>query len=198
MNMNNLITVAGEIISEPEIENLLDGKEYLKFYLEIKRKSGISDFVPCLVKKDKAENIKIGNKIKGIGTIKSQTIIKHMVTRVFIETLTEYEGTDYNNVLINGFICVKNSPRETALSRRIISDIILASNRSNENESDYIPTILWSNTALNIDKCGIGSELLLHGKFQSREYQKIHEDGTTEIRTAYEVSASNVDIIAKK
>ena len=37
MNMNNLITVAGEVISEPETENLMDGKEYLKFYLEIKR-----------------------------------------------------------------------------------------------------------------------------------------------------------------
>lgn len=197
MNMNNLITVAGEIISEPEYECLLDGKEYLKFYLETKRRSGVSDFVPCLVEKDKAENIKIGNKIKGVGTIKSQTIIKHMVTRVFIEVITEYEGVDFNNVLINGFICDKNYSRETPLGR-IISDIVLASNRSNEDDSDYIPTILWNKAALNIDKCGIGSELLLHGRFQSREYVKTYEDGTTEVRTAYEVSASNVDIIVKK
>lgn len=197
MNMNNLITVAGEIISEPETENLLDGKEYLKFYLETKRKSGVSDFIPCLVEKDNAENIKIGNKIKGVGTIKSKTIIKHMVTRVFIEVITEYEGSDFNNVLINGFICDKSFSRETPLGR-VISDVVLASNRSNEDAVDYIPSILWGNIALKVDGCGIGTELLLHGRFQSREYLKKYEDGTSEVKTAYEVSASNVDIIVKK
>ena len=42
-----------------------------------------------------------------------------------------------------------------------------------------------------------GSVVKVVGRVQSREYDKKHEDGTIEKRTAYEVSVSKFEIIEK-
>ena len=43
----------------------------------------------------------------------------------------------------------------------------------------------------------IGTELKLVGRVQSRPYEKKHEDGTVEARTAYEVSISSLEFVNK-
>jgi len=44
----------------------------------------------------------------------------------------------------------------------------------------------------------IGTELKLVGRVQSRAYEKKHEDGTVEARTAYEVSISSLEFVNKE
>ena len=41
----------------------------------------------------------------------------------------------------------------------------------------------------------VGTEVKVIGRVQSREYEKKHEDGTTEKRVAYEVSVSNLELV---
>ena len=41
----------------------------------------------------------------------------------------------------------------------------------------------------------IGTEVKLVGRVQSRQYEKKYEDGTTEIRIAYEVSVASLEVI---
>ena len=44
----------------------------------------------------------------------------------------------------------------------------------------------------------IGTEVKLVGRVQSRPYEKKHEDGTVETRTAYEVSISSLEFVNKE
>lgn len=196
MNTNNLITISGEVASNPE-ECLLFGKEYFKFDVKTNRPSGVSDLVPCMTEKEKVGHLQPGDKIKGLGTIKTQNIDKKLIIRVYLETISDYEGVDYDRVLLDGFICKKNV-RKTTLSKMDIADVILAVNRSDEVESDYIPLVVWGKSALRLDKYEIGTRLLINGRLQSREYEKEYENGTAEIKIAYEVSALCTDLITNK
>ena len=44
----------------------------------------------------------------------------------------------------------------------------------------------------------ISDNVELTGRLQSREYTKKYEDGTEEVKTAYEVSARTVNVINKE
>ena len=81
--------------------------------------------------------------------------------------------------------------REIPLGRKI-TDILLAVNEKNFIHSDYLPCICWFQTAKEVSKLKIGDRIKLYGNIQSREYQKKKEDGTVEIRTAYEISGFKV------
>jgi len=64
---------------------------------------------------------------------------------------------------------------------------MLAVNRM-YNKSDYIPCIAWGRNAAYAESLGVGTKLMLEGRLQSREYKKKLEDGSTEVRKAFEVS----------
>ena len=78
-----------------------------------------------------------------------------------------------------------------------IADILLAVNRA-YNKSDYIPCIAWGRNARFCQNLEIGSRIKLVGRVQSRNYEKKHEDGTVEIRVAYEVSIGSLEVIEEK
>lgn len=56
------------------------------------------------------------------------------------------------------------------------------------NKSDYIPCIAWGRNANYADNLKVGTKVYLEGRIQSREYKKKFEDGTSEIRKAFEIS----------
>ena len=41
----------------------------------------------------------------------------------------------------------------------------------------------------------VGTEVRVVGRVQSRQYEKKYEDGTSEIRIAYEVSVASLEVI---
>lgn len=74
--------------------------------------------------------------------------------------------------------------------------MLLAVNRA-YNKSDYIPCIAWGRNARFCQNLEVGTEVKIVGRVQSRKYEKKFEDGTSEVRVAYEVSISSMEIIDK-
>ena len=71
---------------------------------------------------------------------------------------------------------------------------MLAVNRA-YNKSDYIPAIAWGRNARFCQNIEVGTKVKITGRVQSRNYEKKFEDGTTQTRTAYEVSISSLEIV---
>ena len=63
------------------------------------------------------------------------------------------------------------------------------------NKSDYIPCIAWGRNARFCENIPVGTEVKVLGRVQSRKYEKKYEDGTSEVKVAYEVSVSSLEIV---
>lgn len=109
----------------------------------------------------------------------------------------EYEG-DTNGVVLTGFVCKKGDMRTTPRGIRI-TDMILACWREDDesNVSDYIPAITWNGTAARAaENLNVGECIEVRGRLQSREYTKELEHGETEVRTCYELSIEEYQVVA--
>ena len=116
--------------------------------------------------------------------LSAKEIIDSLKEMTLLEEANEHE----NEISFRGFICKNPSYRKTPLGREI-TDVLIAVNRP-YGKSAYIPCICWSRNAIYVKDLAVGTELVIKGRIQSRSYIKKHEDGTTEEKTAYEVSVS--------
>ena len=66
------------------------------------------------------------------------------------------------------------------------------------NKSDYIPCIAWGRNAGYADNLKVGTGIYIEGRIQSREYKKKLEDGTAEIRKAFEVSILKIEEVCRE
>ena len=73
----------------------------------------------------------------------------------------------------------------------------IASNRP-YGKSDYIPCIVWGRNALIASDIPVGEKVSLYGRLQSREYVKMLDDETREIKVAYELSASSLEVLEER
>ena len=106
------------------------------------------------------------------------------------------KDTITNEVVLIGFVCKKPIYRQTPFGREI-ADLLLAVNRA-YNKSDYIPTIAWGRNARFCQNLEVGTQVKIVGRVQSRQYEKKFEDGTSEIRVAYEVSVGSLEVIQEE
>ena len=198
--MSNRITLAGIANSALEFSHEVYGEKFYKFMISVERQSGTKDELQCLVSEVLSENIELGRKISINGEIRNynQQIGEksHSIIYVFIKEVLPYCGKDRNEVELNGYICKDTTYRETPLGRQIC-DFLLAVNRRNF-KSDYIHCIAWGRNAIRASIFNISDNVELTGRLQSREYTKKFEDGTEEVRTAYEVSARMVNVIKEE
>ena len=89
---------------------------------------------------------------------------------------------------------MRNTPRGIR-----ITDMILACWREDDesNVSDYIPAITWNGTAARAaENLKVGDCIEVRGRLQSREYTKELEHGETEVRTCYELSIEEYQVVA--
>lgn len=199
---SNFVTIIGNIAGGFEFDHEFLGEKFYKTYILCERTSGNKDVLPVVVSEricDVKENL-CGRRVLANGSIrtynthddlKSQLII-YLFASVF-DTSGEIElgSEDVNEVFLDGFICKSPIYRKTPL-RRDISDVVLAVNRP-YGKSDYIPCIVWGRNAIWIENLPIGSRIKLSGRFQSREYSKKNQDGTTVEKMAYEVSVIRLE-----
>ena len=199
---NNVITLVGKIASERRFSHEVYGEGFYIFDLEVPRLSDNSDIIPVTVsERILSDEYQIGTKIKIDGQFRSYNNYENeknkLVLTVFVKDIKLFEeGEDDkinpNEIILNGFICKKPIYRTTPFGREI-SDILLAVNRA-YNKSDYIPCIAWGRNARYCQNLEVGENIKLWGRIQSRQYEKKFEDGTSEIRRAYEVSVSKMEI----
>ena len=198
---NNIITLVGTIVSERTFSHEVYGEGFYSFNLEVPRLSENSDIIPVTVsERILSDEFKIGEKVVIDGQFRSYNNYENeknkLVLTVFvkdIKILTEdMEVPNPNEICLTGFICKKPIYRTTPFGREI-ADILLAVNRA-YNKSDYIPCIAWGRNARFCQNIEVGEKVKLWGRIQSRTYEKKFEDGTSEIRRAYEVSVSKMEI----
>lgn len=200
---NNEVVVAGKIDTPLEYDHELYGETFYKFFIAIPRLSGYVDLLPVTISDRLLGSIdmEVGNEIVIEGQLRSYN--KHiegknrLILTVFARDIREKveEIENPNTIFLNGFLCKPPIYRVTPFKREI-SDILMAVNRS-YNKSDYIPAIAWGRNARFCETLGVGNQLKIWGRIQSRIYQKKLNDGTVEDRTAYEVSITKLEVVQK-
>jgi single-stranded DNA-binding protein len=108
---------------------------------------------------------------------------------VFARELAEC-STYVNEIELKGFVCKTPVFRVTPFGREI-TDMLVAVNRA-YNKSDYVPCIVWGRNARFASGFDVGDKVALHGRVQSRQYEKALESGEKTTRIAYEVSISRL------
>lgn len=199
---NNLIRLIGTVVSDKTFSHEVYGEGFYSFDLEVPRLSENSDIIPVTISERLLVDFdfKIGAKVVVEGQFRSYNNYENaknkLVLTVFVKEIFEQNeensNLNSNEIVLNGFICKKPIYRTTPFGREI-ADILLAVNRS-YNKSDYIPCIAWGRNARYCQNLNVGENVKIWGRIQSRQYEKKFEDGTSEVRRAYEVSVSKMEI----
>lgn len=208
---NNQIKLVGKVSSDKKFSHEIYGEKFYIINLSIPRLSNSFDSIPVTISERllPEEGLAIDCKVSLNGQFRSYNSYEgersRLILTVFAKEISILEnqeeeipiGKDLvtNEVKLDGYICKKPIYRKTPFGREI-SDILLAVNRS-YSKSDYIPCIVWGRTARFTETIPVGSEILVVGRVQSREYEKKIDEFTTEKRVAYEVSVSSLEVIEK-
>lgn len=196
-NKNNNAVLAGEVITEPTNYDCCE-ETFYSFNMSVKRASGTADILTVNISKILVGNIKVGDKIRLAGQVRTYNRIidgkSRLIIVFFAQEVTDYEK-DVNEVELRGYICKTPVFRITPRNREIC-DALVAVNRE-RNYSDYIPCIVWGRTARLVSELETGAQVYLSGRLQSREYDKKTDNGI-ERRTAFEVSVSRIQDASKQ
>ena len=192
----NHVQIRGILAELPRFSHENHDKRFFRFPLEVERLSGTVDTIPVLVSEEVlcAMDLSGGDMVEVSGQIRTFNNKTpdgpRLVISVYAEKLTTCEGNPMNEVCLTGTICKEPVYRKTPLGREIC-DVMLAVNRP-YHRADYIPCIFWGRTAMFAGECCVGDEIVLRGRFQSRNYLKVL-DQHGEKRTAYEVSVMSAE-----
>lgn len=200
---NNIITLTGTVESEATYSHSVMDEKFYTFMLRVPRLSQNDDILPVTVGEQQFDSFLIqqGNKIKIKGQLRSYNKYTALKTRLILTVFAkgiapacEDDTDNPNEIFINGFICKEPIYRKTPFGREI-TDLIVAVNRA-FNRSDYIPAIAWGRNAVYSENLEVGSNVMLWGRLQSRNYNKRISDDETEQRTAYELSITKIEKLA--
>lgn len=206
---NNQLVLVGKVTSDKRLSHEIYGEKFYIFDLSVPRLSGNADNIPITISERLLleEDLEVGKNVVIEGQFRSYNSFENeknrLVLTVFAKEIKfaqdqeeEFKPTKENTsneVVLDGFICKKPIYRKTPFGREI-ADILLAVNRA-YNKSDYIPCIAWGRNARFCENIPVGTEVRIIGRVQSRQYEKKYEDGTSEVKIAYEVSVASLEVI---
>ena len=209
---NNRLVLVGKVTCDKRFCHEIYGESFYIFDMEVARLSDTSDIIPVTISERliNEEKMQIGSSIIIKGQFRSYNSYENernkLILTVFakdVEELQEVEEQEENDivkkdettneVVLIGFVCKKPIYRQTPFGREI-ADLLLAVNRA-YNKSDYIPTIAWGRNARFCQNLEVGAQVKIIGRVQSRQYEKKYEDGTSEMKVAYEVSICSLELI---
>lgn len=200
---NNQVTIMGQVVTGFEFSHEVFGEGFYIMEVMVKRLSNTFDRIPLMISErliDVTQDY-VGEYIMATGQFRSynrnEEQKKRLVLSVFVREISFMEekpdDSKANNILLYGYICKEPIYRKTPMGREI-ADLLLAVNRP-YGKSDYIPCICWGRNARYISNFGIGEHVRISGRIQSREYKKKISDTEIELRTAYEVSVSKLEVM---
>ncbi len=188
----NHVVLVGCLAGAPQYSHSNHGRQFYSFFLEVARLSGAVDRLQILASEALLDQCAAeeGDAVAVTGQIRSfnnrAATGRRLIISVLAETMEVCNAPHDNRVTLHGVLCKEPIYRRTPLGREIC-DIMLAVNRP-YRRADYLPCILWGRCAQEAASYPVGTELLLTGRLQSRNYTKMI-DGQPEQRTAYEISA---------
>ena len=195
----NKAIVAGVVLTPLEFSHKTYGEAFYTFVLGIERRSGYVDEINVMI----SERLIFDNSPEcddfveitwQVRTYNESVNGRNKLNVVIFarEILINRDVIYYENyIFLEGFLCKPPVKRTSPLGRDIC-DLMIAVNRM-YNKSDYIPCIAWGRNAGYADNLKVGTGIYIEGRIQSREYKKKLEDGTAEIRKAFEVSILKIE-----
>jgi len=205
---NNQLVLVGKVTSDKRFSHEIYGEKFYIFDLSVPRLSGNADIIPITISERLLieEELSIGKNIIIEGQFRSYNTFENernkLILTVFAKEIKFLDDEEdfkpskenvSNEVTLIGYICKKPIYRRTPFGREI-ADILLAVNRA-YNKSDYIPCIAWGRNARFCENVPVGTQVKVVGRVQSRQYEKKYEDGTSEVKVAYEVSIASLEVI---
>jgi Single-stranded DNA-binding protein len=196
--INNKVKLIGTVSSNFTYDHTVKNEKFFKFFLSIERTSGNIDIIPVVVSSKIIDTKKdlTGYAIEVTGSFRSYDENVNGVHKVLLYVFADYikftEDVDRNEIVLDGYICREPIYRTTPLGRQL-TDTCIAVNRP-FSKSDYLPVIFWSRNAVEVSNYPTGTHIAIKGRLQSRQYNKIINN-IQEPRIAYEVSASEVEVI---
>jgi primosomal replication protein N len=190
----NSVSVAGRL-EGLSMSHKIFGEAFYTFYLECGRLSEKADILPVTI----SERLLLthplfeGSEVCVKGQLRSYNKLVDGKVRLYLTIFArdiEEKTRQLNEIELTGFVCKPPVYRVTPFGREI-TDMLVAVNRA-YNKSDYIPCIVWGRNARYAAEFGVGDKITVFGRVQSREYEKVLENGEKLIRTAYEVSVSRL------
>lgn len=197
-NPNNRIIAVGRLDGELELSHEVMNEPFYTGTLLVKRLSGTVDRLPITIPGKLMGLLPEveGSQLLATGQVRSYNKVidgagRLMVT-LFVQSLALSPDNDtLNRVTLTGALCKPPIYRSTPFGREIC-DMMLAVNRA-FGKSDYIPCIAWGRNAQYASRFSVGDRVRLTGRLQSREYQKLLENGEYMLRNAYEVSCFTLE-----
>ena len=196
---SNVAELCGVVLSDLKFSHKTYGEIFYTFVLGIERRSGYIDEINIMVSERlifenpprEGDFVEIKGQVRTYNEIIDDKNKLNVVVFAKEIYLSENFGYNENYIYLEGFLCKAPLKRTSPLGREIC-DLMLAVNRM-YNKSDYIPCIAWGRNAGYAEKLDGGTKLVIEGRIQSREYKKKLEDGTAEMRKAFEVSVVKLE-----
>lgn len=190
----NSVSIAGRL-KGLELSHKIYGEAFYTFYLECERLSDKTDVLPITVSERLLSKHPLcdGETVSVKGQLRSYNKLVDGRVRLYLTVFAREIGectTSINEIELKGFVCKPPVFRVTPFGREI-TDILVAANRA-YNKSDYIPCIVWGRNARFASGFEVGDKVSVFGRVQSRQYEKVLENGEKITRVAYEVSISRL------
>lgn len=197
----NDVSVCGTV----ESHSSCDERGMLSFVLRVPRLSGVMDRIPVSVSAENADafglDLAPGQPVMVHGCISSRFDARgHLQVELLalMAANTAHVLHNTNSVRITGEISKPPVFNVTPFGREITSTILHVPYTSGRfRTSAQVPVIFWGSVAKVVAHYSCGETISVAGRFQSREYEKLLEDGSAETRTAFEVSAARLTPIER-
>ncbi len=197
-NPNNRIVAAGKLEDSLTLSHEVMNEPFYTGTLLVKRLSGAVDRLPVTIPgkllavtpPDYEQLMLMSGQVRSYNKVVEGS--GRLMVTLFVQNMSETRENDtMNKVNLVGVLCKPPIYRSTPFGREIC-DMMLAVNRA-FGKSDYIPCIAWGRNAQYASRFHVGDRVRLSGRLQSREYQKLLENGEYMVRNAYEVSAFTLE-----
>ena len=193
--INNRCILRGTMAAVPRYSHSARGEDFYQFPLDIMRLSGAFDTINIVARSSLLDELEVKEncKLRIEGTLRSfnnkSGYGPKLIITVFASNMVFEQGEDENSIELRGTICKIPTLRVTPMGREIC-DMMIAVNRR-YGRSDYLPCIAWGIKAREAAHWEVGTDVVLNGRVQSRQYTKLI-DGQSYLKTAYEVSVIDI------
>lgn len=207
---SNSLLLCGELTALPILSHCCRDVRFSRFSLTVRRESQNADVIPVIAPDHLLPpTLDVGDMLEVRGQLRAYSMQhreewapeggdgyagkNRLIIVGFARSILPGMERHENVVDLVGWICRPPVYRMTPLGREI-TDVFVSVGRA-FGKSDYLPVIAWGGNARRTADYRVGDYVRICGRVQSRVYYKRLPDGASVEKTAYEVSASSIQLV---